>query len=66
MNNSVRNSSGHIIGFRCSQCSEIKDKMWGTTCNPCRDSNEQSKMLRAEIAQLNAALSQIVKERKTL
>lgn len=34
--NSVRDASGKVIGFRCDTCDKIKTKMWGTICNLCR------------------------------
>lgn len=52
MNNTVRNYRGDIIGFRCFSCSEIKDKMWGVTCNECRKRTEENKKLLAEITLL--------------
>jgi len=36
MNNSVQNYRGETIGFRCWTCGEIRNRMWGTTCNSCR------------------------------
>ena len=35
INNEVKNDAGELVGFRCSQCDEVKTKMWGTVCNAC-------------------------------
>ena len=35
MNNSVKDGRGVVIGYRCHVCGEVKDKMWGTSCNEC-------------------------------
>lgn len=36
-------------GFRCSQCDEIKTKMWGTICNQCRTENERHEEMIQEM-----------------
>ena len=25
-----------LVGFRCSECGEVFQSMWGDTCNSCR------------------------------
>ena len=52
MNNDVKNYKGKVIGFRCSQCGEIKDRMWGTICNSCRSKED----LKAKIDELTNLL----------
>jgi len=59
INNSIKDSYGNIIGYRCSICDEIKSKMWGVICNACRDRKERAE--RAEIS-LNDALSLLNKQ----
>lgn len=49
MNNEVKDRENRVVGFRCNQCSEVKDKMWGETCNGCRKQNEISNALLAAI-----------------
>ena len=39
MNNAVYRGD-QIIGYRCWQCGEIFQSMWGETCNGCRKQNE--------------------------
>ena len=56
MNNAVRDWRGNIIGYRCWECGEIKQSMWGTTCNSCRNKHEEASKLRDEIAELRKAV----------
>lgn len=45
MYNSIRDSSGNVIGFRCFECGEIVTTMWGYTCNRCREEERRHKEL---------------------
>jgi hypothetical protein len=44
MNNSIK-VNGKVVGYRCYQCNDIVQSMWGTTCNSCRSQNEHNKKL---------------------
>ena len=57
MNNAVRNYRGEIVGFRCFVCGEVKDRMWGPTCNACRERQDNQKKLLAEIANLQSTVA---------
>ena len=59
MNNDVRNYRGEVIGFRCFQCGEVKDRMWGTTCNACRSKADDAAKLRADIAKLTETVAKL-------
>lgn len=59
MHNDVRDCYGRLIGFRCRQCGYVKDRMWGTTCNDCRASNEQNEKLIEEIRSLKVVISEL-------
>lgn len=41
-----------LEGFRCNICGGIFDKMWGETCNGCREKRSENKKLREEIQSL--------------
>lgn len=45
MNNSVKNYRGKVIGFKCSYCGLIKDKMWSNICNECRNKRDYSEKI---------------------
>lgn len=47
--NTVYSSRGGIIGFRCYECGLVKDRMWGDTCNECREKERRHKELIAAI-----------------
>lgn len=34
-NNSVQNAYGKVIGYRCHECGEVFQSMWGCICNGC-------------------------------
>jgi hypothetical protein len=46
MSNTVVDWRGRIVGFRCSECDQVKTKMWGTVCNSCRTLEEQVAQLK--------------------
>ena len=52
INNEIKNSRGQTIGFRCSKCNEIFDKMWSNICNLCRDDIKKHNELLEQIKQL--------------
>ena len=64
MNNNVKNYRGKVVGFRCFQCDEVKDRMWGTTCNSCRNKSDEAAKLRDEIARLTDAVSKLQEQKK--
>lgn len=35
--NSVYSPRGCLVGFRCFECGQVFDRMWGNTCNGCRE-----------------------------
>lgn len=59
MNNTVITNTGVVAGYRCSQCGDVKEKMWGNTCNSCRDVNAKHAELLAEIKDLKDRLVKI-------
>ena len=50
-NNAIRDHHGQIIGYKCSVCEAIKNKMWGTVCNECQDRRELIKTIKRNKAQ---------------
>jgi hypothetical protein len=55
MDNQVLGRDGHVIGYRCDTCDEVKAKMWGNTCNQC--SNELD--LKTEIQELRQRIERL-------
>jgi len=45
MNNEVKDWQGKTIGFRCWECGDIVQSMWGETCNKCREKERRHKEL---------------------
>ena len=37
MNNALRDSTGRVLGYRCSECGHSYQSMWGNICNGCRE-----------------------------
>ena len=35
-NNAIRDWQGEIIGYRCHDCGQVFQSMWGCICNQCR------------------------------
>jgi len=60
INNSILNSRGKCIGFRCKQCSNIYGKGLGDVCNNCRKNNRDSKLLRLEINKMRKDLEKLM------
>ena len=58
INNSILDSRGNCIGFRCTQCSNIYGKGWVDVCNNCRKNNRDNELLRLEIKKLRKALEE--------
>lgn len=56
MNNAIY-LGGKCIGFRCFQCGNIFQQMWDTTCNGCREKNNQHNELINEIKKLKEQLN---------
>lgn len=52
-NNSIRDSRGNILGFKCLTCYEVFDSMWGTTCNKCREEKRKHKEIVEAIKSTN-------------
>lgn len=48
-NNAVTDWSGKVRGYRCDECGCVFDRMWGTTCNGCREKERRHKELIAAI-----------------
>lgn len=46
---SVRDWRGRTIGYRCLDCGEVVQQMWGNTCNKCRDKERRHQELIAAI-----------------
>ena len=46
--NTIRDQLGRIVGFQCSVCGAVKNKMWGTICNECRERRKLIKLLQKE------------------
>lgn len=44
LNNDVVDGCGNIVGFECRRCGKIASRMWGTTCNECRDRNRSCQL----------------------
>lgn len=63
MNNDVRSFNGKVIGFRCFRCGEVKDRMWGTTCNACRSKADEAAKLQAEISKLTETIAKFNREK---
>lgn len=59
MNNTVYNSTGKVIGFRCTQCGEIFQSMWGCTCNGCREANRKHNEYIRNMQEISATLSKL-------
>jgi len=59
MNNEVKNWQGKVIGFKCFQCGNVYDQMWDTTCNSCRNRNDENSKLRSEISKLTDAINKL-------
>ncbi len=57
--NTIRNSSGEVIGFRCFECGRIAHAMWGNTCNQCRAKHDEAEKLRNEIRLLREEVANI-------
>ena len=60
----VRDSSGNIVGFRCSDCGDVVQSMMGNTCNHCRGEDERAKALVLEIRGLREELAKLRKEQE--
>lgn len=52
---SVRNWRGQVIGYRCLDCGDIVQQMWGNTCNKCRDNERRHQELIAAIKSTNSS-----------
>lgn len=48
-NNEVRGPYGKVIGFRCDTCGNVVEKMWGNTCNACRENERRHEELLAAL-----------------
>ena len=59
MNNEIKDNQGKVIGYRCFGCGEIKQSMWGTTCNKCRSKHEEANKLTNEIAELKKVIASL-------
>lgn len=47
-NNNVYDARGCLVGFRCFECGGLFDRMWGNTCNGCREKERRhQEMLEA-------------------
>ena len=44
-NNTVRDSYGEIVGFRCWECGNVFQSMWGEICNGCREKERRHREL---------------------
>jgi hypothetical protein len=51
-NNTVRDAYGEIEGFRCWECGNVFQYMWGDTCNGCREKERRHREL-LEVAKRN-------------
>ena len=49
LNNEVRDSNGHVFGFRCRECGGIFQSMWSCTCDGCREKERRHQELLAAI-----------------
>lgn len=49
LNNEVRDSDGHVFGFRCLECGSIFSSMWSCICNGCREKERRHQELLAAI-----------------
>jgi len=50
MSNEVRDRNGTVVGFRCVECREVVEQMWGDTCNSCREKERRHRELVAALA----------------
>lgn len=57
MNNEVKRWDGTVIGFQCFTCGEVKDRMWGTKCNMCRNREDENAKLRNELRKLREEIA---------
>lgn len=48
-NNSVQDARGRTVGFRCFECGDVFQSMWGEVCNGCRRKEERHQELLAAI-----------------
>lgn len=48
-NNAVTDARGKTIGFRCLQCGNVVQSMWGNLCNQCREDERRHQELIAAI-----------------
>lgn len=55
MNNAIRGSDGKTIGFECFRCGGMYQRMWGETCNKCRDDDRKHAELVAALKQPRTA-----------
>jgi hypothetical protein len=51
MNNEVREGN-KAVGFRCWTCGNVFERMWGETCNGCRNTERRHKETIAAIQSL--------------
>jgi len=56
MSNTIRDSYGREIAWRCLQCGTFVESMWGNTCNACRRQNQQHEELMAKYDKLTKAI----------
>lgn len=61
MNNAVKDGRGNIVGFRCFECGDVFNSMWGTTCNGCRNKQMGNNALREEIQKLTEVIKNLKK-----
>ena len=63
MNNGVYYGD-KCVGYRCFTCGDVRQSMWGTTCNSCRAKAEDGEKLRAEIRKLTETVAKLKAESK--
>lgn len=57
--NSIYDSNGRIVGFRCFECGEIANMMWGEICNSCRSKQEKHNEMIYEIKKLRQEINKL-------
>ncbi len=59
-NNAVYGSRGTervVVGYRCDECGDVAQTMWGTTCNKCRTAERRHQESLAAQTQITSRIS---------
>ena len=58
-NNTITDYHGKVVGYRCLNCNDIYYSGWGTTCNKCRNEQNNANRLIDEVAKLREELAKL-------